>query len=317
MKPDVFDELGEVAVGSRLKRLGDAMVSEAAAVYREYGFPFEARWYPLCALLMRVDSIGVTEASQRLGISQPAVSTFAKQLSKAGLCNIEIGSDDARKRNLSITAAGKSAMLDMQAMWNDVNEAVVELCVEEEIDIVATLSAWEIALRKRSLLERVQSVAADPVRTLPFTDELAPYFESINAEWIAEMFELEPVDRLVLGNPREHIVDPGGEIWFATLRDEVVGTGALQLVEPGSFELTKMGVLSAARGYKVGERLLRRLIYQARRRAARQLFLITNSKCGAAIHLYEKVGFVHSPELLKSRGAKYRRANVAMEYRWP
>ena len=47
-----------------------------------------------------------------------------------------------------------------------------------------------------------------------FSDELARHFHDINAEWINAMFRLEATDREVLENPRERIIEPGGQILF-------------------------------------------------------------------------------------------------------
>ena len=83
----------------------------------------------------------------------------------------------------------------------------------------------------------------------------------------------------------------------------------------GELELTKMGVSEAARGRKVGEKLLRRAIYEAFRSGAHELYLLTASKCEAAVHLYLKNGFVHSTEVMRRFGSRYQRCDVAMIYR--
>jgi ribosomal protein S18 acetylase RimI-like enzyme len=46
------------------------------------------------------------------------------------------------------------------------------------------------------------------------------------------------------------------------------------------------------------------------------LYLLTNRKCAAAIHLYEKLGFEHSEEIMRRYGQRYERCDVAMIYRW-
>ena len=154
-----------------------------------------------------------------------------------------------------------------------------------------------------------------PVEILDFTDDLAAEFHAINAEWITAMFVLEEADREVLDNPRVRIVDRGGAILFAaTAEHGVVGTCALYRTGPGEFELTKMGVRETARGLKVGERLLAAAVQRARDLAAVKLYLLTNSKCQAAIHLYEKAGFMHDADVMKTYGARYARCDVAMLY---
>lgn len=149
-----------------------------------------------------------------------------------------------------------------------------------------------------------------------FDDSLAREFHDINAAWIEEMFTLEPTDREVLENPRELVLDPGGDILFVEAAGlGIVGTCALQKTGPGAFELTKMGVRESARGLKAGEFLLDGMIARARELVAEKLYLLTNRKCAAAIHLYEKAGFEHDGEIMEEFGCRYQRCNVAMRYR--
>jgi ribosomal protein S18 acetylase RimI-like enzyme len=148
-----------------------------------------------------------------------------------------------------------------------------------------------------------------------FSDDLAQAFHDINAEWITAMFALEQTDIDVLENPRERIIDRGGTILFIEAPGKgIVGTCALQQTSPGKFELTKMGVTAAARGLKAGEALLAAMIERARAMGAQLLYLLTNHKCAAAIHLYEKAGFCHDPEIMAQYGARYARCDVAMDF---
>jgi N-acetylglutamate synthase-like GNAT family acetyltransferase len=120
----------------------------------------------------------------------------------------------------------------------------------------------------------------------------------------------------VLENPRARIVDQGGAILFAEDADMgIVGTCALQRTGERQFELTKMGVLESARGRKVGEFLLAAMLDRAAALDAETLYLLTNSACAPAIHLYEKAGFVHDAEIMRDFGARYDRCDVAMRYR--
>ncbi|PAX06859.1 GNAT family N-acetyltransferase [Sphingomonas lenta] len=154
------------------------------------------------------------------------------------------------------------------------------------------------------------------MRILPYTDALAPAFRAINEAWIRDMFVLEDHDRHVLSHPREAIVDRGGVILFvADDAGQVIGTGALMPTEPGVVELTKMGVTAQARGTGAGAALLAALIEQARALPGiRTLYLLTSRKCEAAIHLYERAGFVHDADIMARYGGAYARCDVAMRY---
>lgn len=153
------------------------------------------------------------------------------------------------------------------------------------------------------------------IQILSFTPQLASHFKLINQQWIVDMFNLETLDEQMLSSPQEQIIDPGGHIWFAQHSQlGIVGTCALFRKGEGVFELTKMGVLESARGLKVGEFLLQHVLNAARNLDIKCLFLLTNSKCEAAIHLYEKNGFKHDVEIMQQYGAVYERCNVAMRY---
>jgi ribosomal protein S18 acetylase RimI-like enzyme len=153
------------------------------------------------------------------------------------------------------------------------------------------------------------------LRFIDYAPTLAPHFHRINREWITDMFRLEAVDENVIGNPHKYIIETGGHIWFAehpTLG--ILGTCALMKKQTGVFELTKMGVASEARGMNVGSLLLQHVLTRAPAIAFNCLFLLTNKKCEAAIHLYEKYGFVHCKDIMQRYGSAYERCDVAMRY---
>jgi N-acetylglutamate synthase-like GNAT family acetyltransferase len=95
----------------------------------------------------------------------------------------------------------------------------------------------------------------------------------------------------------------------------IVGTCALQKTGERSFELTKMGVRESARGLKAGEFLLKAVLERAMAMGAEPLYLLSNKRCAAAVHLYEKLGFEHDAGIMARYGARYARCDVAMQYR--
>ena len=136
-------------------------------------------------------------------------------------------------------------------------------------------------------------------------------FKELNESWISHDFEIEPGDRDILGDPKGKILEKGGQICVAELDGEVVGCCALVPIKPGEFELAKMTVSDAVRGQGIGRRLLVFAIAIAHVLKARRLYLESNTKAAAAVHLYEELGFRHmSAPRITSR---YARANVFME----
>ncbi|GAB2692157.1 bifunctional helix-turn-helix transcriptional regulator/GNAT family N-acetyltransferase [Aliiglaciecola aliphaticivorans] len=332
MNEDFLNELGELALGSRLKRVSERMMADAAAVYQHFNMNIQPKWFTLLALLDKKQQVSVVEAANLLGLTQPALSQFSRQLASKKLINITLDSEDSRKRILSLSLLGRQKVDEMRPVWVAVDKAAKDLCAEFENHFYGSLQTFEKALKERSLLERSKDhfeqlnslentnivdtdMRTSPLTFLEFEPELAPFFEQINRQWIEKMFVLEDVDKLVLGRPQEYIIDKGGKIWFAKHAQlGVVGACALLNKGDGAFELTKMGVLENARGLKVGEKLLQHVIAQAQLLAVDCLFLLTNGKCEAAIHLYEKNGFQHDREIMEKYGKSYQRCDVAM--RW-
>ena len=76
-----------------------------------------------------------------------------------------------------------------------------------------------------------------------------------------------------------------------------------------------MGVAASARGLGAGAFLLEAVIARAAALGAAPLYLLTNKKCAAAIHLYEKLGFAHDAQIMAEYGGRYERCDVAMRYR--
>ena len=169
---------------------------------------------------------------------------------------------------------------------------------------------------RRPPLSNPARMPAPPFTIHEYRDDLAVHFRDINAEWIRAMFRLEPPDEDVLRDPRGRIIDAGGVILFVEAPGlGIVGTCALQKSQGDGFELTKMGVRESARGRKAGEFLLSAAIERGTLLRADPLYLLTNSRCAAAIHLYEKAGFRHDAEIMARYGARYERCDVAMRYR--
>jgi N-acetylglutamate synthase-like GNAT family acetyltransferase len=163
--------------------------------------------------------------------------------------------------------------------------------------------------------QRAQAHSGPKLAIRPYSDALAHAFRTINEEWIEDLYQLEDTDRIVLNNPRREIIDRGGTILFVEAQGVgIIGTCALQKTGDRQYELTKMGVLQTARGHKAGTFLLNAMIATAQQMGAQTLYLLSNKKSAAAIHLYEKIGFLHDAQIMQTYGSRYARCDVAMRY---
>lgn len=148
---------------------------------------------------------------------------------------------------------------------------------------------------------------------LPFTPERAPYFDRFNREWISTFFWIEPFDNDLLTDPATHIIAPGGEVWFASIDGNIVGTAALLKSDDGTFEFSKLGVAKEAKGQGISRLLLHHCMDRARLRGAHTLRIFTHSSLATACAIYRDEGFVdvEIPEAEKNR---YARADTLLRF---
>jgi DNA-binding MarR family transcriptional regulator len=315
MSVDLLAGFGVGFLGSRLKRLAERMQADAAEVARSLDLPVQPSQMSLLMTIRLHGPISVGELAERLQLAQPTVTRALGALGE--FVEARRAAGDARSKSLALTPAGEALLARVQTeLLPRIEPAAAELVQGLTGDFMQGLAKVEARLAQTSLLGRIQRAAPPTMWARDFSDDLAEAFYRINAEWIQTMFALEQNDIDLLSRPRELILDKGGVVLFAETRDlGVVGTCALMVSKDGWVELTKMGVLESARGLKVGEFLLAKTLERASSLGMDKVYLLTNKKCAAAIHLYEKLGFVHDAEIMAKFGARYERCDVAMSFR--
>jgi len=312
---DIIAQMGPAFLGSRLKRLGERMQAGAGLVTASAGLALQPGHMAVMAAL-RSAPMSVGQLAELCGTSQPGVTRTLGQLRDLGMID-EAQAPDQRSRVVALSPKGREAAAVLsREVWPRVGMAAEQILARLDGDFFASLTEIERALNEASIGQRGLRITPGSLILKEYDDTLAHHFHDINAEWIEAMFRLEPTDREVLENPRAKIIEPGGDILFVEAPGlGIVGTCALQKTGPGAFELTKMGVRETARGLKAGEFLLEAIIARAEALGATRLYLLTNHICEAAIHLYEKLGFVHDEGIMAQYGARYERCDVAMLYK--
>ena len=133
------------------------------------------------------------------------------------------------------------------------------------------------------------------IRIVTWEERFAADFLNISVAWLEEFDLLEPIDLEMLGNPHRDILEPGGQIFFALADNAVIGTCGMQPVEPGIYEVIKLGVSPAFRSHGAGQRLLEACLDWARAQKAKKVVLYSNHKLQSALRLYARCGFTHIP----------------------
>ncbi len=147
------------------------------------------------------------------------------------------------------------------------------------------------------------------IEIIDFSDEFKESIKTLNYEWLKKYFHVEQGDEISLSNPKEHIIDKGGYVFFAKKENEIVGTASLIKKGDTVFELGKMAVANNAQGHGIGTLLLEHCLNFLKEKQIEKVILYSNRKLKSAIHLYEKYGFVE----VELEEGLYERADIKME----
>lgn len=151
-----------------------------------------------------------------------------------------------------------------------------------------------------------------PVTIVDYSEKFGDAFARLNTEWLERYFVVEPIDREILSDPRNSIIEPGGVVLYACIGAEAVGTVALKRSADSVFELTKMAVTEGCQGQGIGRKLLSAALARFQEIGGKQLYLESNSALAPALALYESAGFRHEA---RPKRSDYVRADVYMVYR--
>lgn len=150
-----MEELGSLALATRLKNLSERLARDVGQVYKESAFDFEPRWFAMIYALKEGEELAVTELSVMLKQTHPAVNQVANVLVEKGLVGERKDSLDQRKRLLKLSAKGQELVLKMSKTWEQIKMANDELLNEAASELLSNLDSVESALDEKSMFERV------------------------------------------------------------------------------------------------------------------------------------------------------------------
>src|SRR4051794_26435618 len=102
-----FEQVGKVALGSRIRFLGDAITEDAAQIYRLYGIEMNPKWFPVFYVLSKSEAGTITSLAEAIGHSHVSVSKIVAEMKGAGLVEEKAGSKDKRRTLVALSKAGR------------------------------------------------------------------------------------------------------------------------------------------------------------------------------------------------------------------
>jgi DNA-binding MarR family transcriptional regulator/N-acetylglutamate synthase-like GNAT family acetyltransferase len=309
----IYSLAGQMALGSRLRRLADVLTADAEKLYQLYEVEIDPRWFPVFYMLTHKKSAAITELAEDVGQSHPAVSQVVREMIKANVVESKKCADDARVNRVSLTVRGKAISKRLSPQCADINIAVDDIFKAAGSDLWAELDAVEYELSQNSLYERVSNVRkkreSQSTDIVPYAPKYKKAYKRLNEAWIEKHWKLEKSDHKALDKPKENIINRGGYIAIAVHKNEAVGTCSLINMGDGSYELAKMAVDEAMKGKGLGYQLGSHILDKARELGAKRVYLESNTILAPALNLYRKLGF----RRIIGPSSPYDRCNIQME----
>jgi ribosomal protein S18 acetylase RimI-like enzyme len=211
---------------------------------------------------------------------------------------------------LTLTPKAKNKLPEFEKIW-DAGTAGFKRMLDST-DAFAFLETLEDKISEKGFKKRTleELDRLSEVRIIEFEKRYTDDFARLNYEWISKDYKIEDHDREILDDPSGYIIRRGGQVFFALIGEQVVGTVALVQTDKETFELAKMAVSPEFRGYNIGLKLMDACIKYAKKAKKKRIILDSNTKQIAAINLYKKAGFKEIP---LDPNAPYQRSNIRME----
>ena len=305
---------GSLLLGARLKKIGENLTSQVGKICKNHEVDIETRWIPAISVLYEKGELSVQSLADNLGITHPAVVQLTNQLLQKGFVKTEKLTADKRVTIISITEKGREKFELLKPVLNEIESSINSLLGETGYDMMDVISKLEDSLDSDKLIknisEKIKEKQLHEVRIVPYQQKYKREFKKLNIEWLKKYFTVEPIDKKIINSPEEEIITKGGEVFFALLNNEVVGTCAVIKVDRKTYELTKMAVSEKVQGKQVGKKLGLTVIGFVVSKRGKKIVLDTNIKLTAAIQLYRKLGFVSVPFKYDN---KYKRELIRME----
>jgi len=160
---DVLAESGYLFLGTRMKRLAERLQADATRLFEAAGHgDLLPAFNAILFVLDQEGALSIGDISERVGISQPAVTRTVSTLAGRDLVRLEPSPQDQRLRIVHLTDEGCRTVARLKgSAWLTVGRAAESLCREAgEEYVLKTLGALEAALAAKGLPARMQ---ANPV----------------------------------------------------------------------------------------------------------------------------------------------------------
>jgi len=154
---NLYQNLGYLVLGSRLRRLSESFLAEINRAYQNEGIDFDASWFPVFYLLSKNESLSIKELSEQTEVSHPAASQLIANLKNKKLVTSATCADDGRRQLVQLTDSGRELLGKILPMWDAILLTMDEVLVDEPgcRELLPAIGALENAFKSANLADRI------------------------------------------------------------------------------------------------------------------------------------------------------------------
>ncbi|TYP76062.1 MarR family winged helix-turn-helix transcriptional regulator [Aquimarina intermedia] len=152
---DALQYIGELGLGSRLKRLSETLMRETNLIYDAYNIDFDPYLFPVFKILIDNTCVTTTELQEQLQYTQPAITQALNKLSNKKLVVYSTDKVDKRKKNFRLSKKGVELHKELTPIWQAIDQQIKWLTQGSATNLLHHISYIENQLSKKSLSKRV------------------------------------------------------------------------------------------------------------------------------------------------------------------
>ncbi|MGN6395306.1 MAG: MarR family winged helix-turn-helix transcriptional regulator [Mucilaginibacter sp.] len=154
---NLYQSVGYLALGSRLRRLSESFLAEINRAYQNEGIDFDASWFPVFYLLSKNESLSIKELSEQTEVSHPAASQLITNLKNRGLVTSATCADDGRRQLVQLTGNGRALLAQIMPVWDAILVAMDDMVNDEPAckQLIPGICALEKVFKNISLADKI------------------------------------------------------------------------------------------------------------------------------------------------------------------
>jgi DNA-binding MarR family transcriptional regulator len=162
---NLYQNLGYLVFGSRLRRLSESFLSEINLAYKNEGISFDASWFPVFYLLSKNNSLSIKDLSEQTEVSHAAASQLITNLKNKNLVVSATCAEDGRRQLVQLTDSGRELLTRILPIWDAILLAMDDLTKShpESAELLTAIGSLEDAFKSGSLANRISDKLLKPV----------------------------------------------------------------------------------------------------------------------------------------------------------